>query len=206
MNRSVWNYVPSWKIPKYSKPTNTIRVSKCTASDKTWALKATLHLHFCTCGWEEEKQPSGGTYRRPVLVMGTCLSLPWVLPLEIPHPHSNKSCQPAQGEVALTSPDMSWKWWSAPYAQETKAVCFPHTTASIWQDNLRLTGPSLGLTHQWVTQGSPSDYLDPVAKAKSPERSDLENLVTAIWCSCVCATGQIPVGGQSLNGFRFLLE
>lgn len=139
--------------------------------------------------------------------MGTGLFLPWELPLEIPHCHSNQSCWPAEGELALTSPDTSWKWGSvatAPYQGEIKAICFSHMTASVWQAHLSLTGPSRGLTHWWVTQGSPSDNLEPVTKAKSPERSSLENLVTAARCPCVCATGQILAGGQPLNGFRFL--
>lgn len=132
--------------------------------------------------------------------MGTGLFLLWELPLEIPHRHSDQSCWPAEGELALISPDMSWKWGNAatsPSQQEINAVCFSHMTGSAQADRTQLRLDLL-VGHPRQPQGRGSPWTQWQRQKAQRERSGPGNLVTATWCSCVCATGQILVGGQPL--------
>lgn len=117
---------------------------------------------------------------------------------------TSKGCQPAEGELTLASPDRSWKWSSSATAPGDK-VYFSHMRTSAWQVDLKVTGTSLGLTHWWVTWGSPSDYLDPAAKAKSQREVAAWPGYCHLTLLCL-GRSQILEEGRRLNGFRFLPE
>lgn len=164
------------------KPGNSIKASKYF---KSWFLQ-----------WIREKQPSAGTYRRPDLVMGTGQSLLWELPLEIPPPPQHKGCHPTEGEVV-------------------KGI---GTTRYRLKINLLLPYDSLNMTGRSQTdriQSRPdplSRSLEealvttwtPRSKAKSPERSDLDDLVAATLLF-LCHRQNL-IGGQPINAFQFLLK
>jgi hypothetical protein len=150
MNRSLQFEITSkigGKNSWYLKPSGTLKFSTFIVSGKTCILTAILHLGFMATKRKSDPQrcPWGDA---PWWGGQVCVSFPWVLPLEIPHHHSNGNWQPMEGKLTLASPARAGNGNESVYhtnrRQEQSATPTPNSPKMTGWSQAARTWPTCG--------------------------------------------------------------